>query len=581
MKQLLSDRYSLSKIFSDWTISTAQFLIPLMIVAAIMNGFLFVRNPNMGADALFYHSAAHNFFGGHGWTHFAGSWAKQEPGYGILSYLIFLVIRDIEYSGMLVSAIAYLLMIPTVWNISNFLFGKRSAMLVSFWVTFWPILISYSFINLTDCVYSFVLFVGFSLYMRVLIGNRNNLNNFLLGFVLGFAYSIREPESLLVAGLVLLSLFLKALIKWIRTKTGTNALRFMREHFLGPFVAALGFFVVFGFYIAFIYFQSGVWSFSIKIDPILQPALNISAPYTSQELPNTTELNQNVTDPEIIPTPSDKTTDVQLWAGITWYEPVFLDLFKNFPEFVSRFTQIVLYVFAIPLALWVMSPNFLKWQKLNWHKVDSRKLSLIIGLVIFSSPAILHLLDSKLHSRYLMQYAIYFLIIAAFFSARLFQMILKRRQMDKSDLWMIVFCLCSLPLFAKLGTPTLIEVFTQPHGHLKLRAAGYWIAENVDEPHEIEIIAPRKAEVAMFYARGKEFPTEISERIASLTLAEIATYINSKKDTYLVLEPLYLSNVPQLLPLWEDPGLAEKHGLTLLVHDSSNRYKIFATSNIP
>jgi len=66
MKQLLPDRYSLTKIFSDWTFSTAQFLIPLMIIAAILNGFLFVRNPNMGADALFYHSAAHNFFDGQG-----------------------------------------------------------------------------------------------------------------------------------------------------------------------------------------------------------------------------------------------------------------------------------------------------------------------------------------------------------------------------------------------------------------------------------------------------------------------------------------------------------------------------------
>ncbi len=577
----ITDRFSLPKVFSDWTISTAQFLIPLMIVAAVINGFLFIRNPNMGADALFYHSAAHNFFDGQGWINFTGSWAKQEPGYGFLSYLIFFIVRDIEYSGMLVSSIAYLLLIPTVWSVANFLFGKRSAMLASFWVTFWPILISYSYINLTDCVYLFVLFVGFSLYMRVLIGNRNNWKNFVLGIVLGLAYSIREPESLLVAGLVLLSLFLKAFKKWIRVKTGTNAFQFMREQFLGPSVAALGFFVVFGFYIAFIYFQSGVWSFSIKIDPILQPALNISAPYTSQELPNTTELNQNVTDPEIIPTPSDKTTDVQLWAGITWYEPVFLDLFKNFPEFVSRFTQIVLYVFAIPLALWVMSPNFLKWQKLNWHKVDSRKLSLILAMVIFSSPAILHLLDSKLHSRYLMQYAIYYLIIAAFLTARLFQIILNHRQKFQSDLWMIVFCLCSLPLFAILGSPNLIDVFTQPHGHLNLRAAGYWIAENVDEPYEIEIIAPRKADVAMFYARGKEFPTDISERIASLSLAEIATYIISEKDTYLVLEPLYLSNVPQLLPLWEDPGLAENYGLTLLVQDYGNHFLIISAKKIP
>ncbi len=565
MKQLLPDRYSLTKIFSDWTFSTAQFLIPLMIIAAILNGFLFVRNPNMGADALFYHSAAHNFFDGQGWINFTGFWARQEPGYGCLSYLIFLIIRDIEYSGMFVSAIAYLLMVPAVWYSANYLFGKRTAMLASFWVTFWPIWISYSYINLTDCVYLFIIFAGFSLFTRLMINNQSKMIYLLLGIVLGLAYSIREPESLLVAGLVLLSLFIKALINWIHAKTGTNAIQLFRKHFVGPSIAALGFLAVLCLYITLIYSQSGVWSFSIKVDPNLNPKQEISEPNTSQ----------------VLQTPTSPNPDVQLWAGISWYDPVFWNIFKNFPEFVSGFTQIVFYLFVIPLALWVMSPYFLKWQKLNWHKIDSRKLSLIIALVIFSSPAILHLLDSKLHSRYLMQYAIYYLILAAFLSERLFKVILNRLQKFQSDLWMIIFCLCTLPVFVTLGSPNLIDVFTQSHGHLKLRAAGIWIADNIDEPHEIGIIAPRKAEVAVFYARGKEFPDKISKNIDSLTLGEIANYLITEKDTYLVLEPFYLHNAPQLEPLWENPGLADAYGLTLLVQDHGNRYKIFTANSIP
>ena len=48
------------------------YLAVLFLAAALMNGFLMLRNPNMGADALKFHSAFHSLVGGKGWRFYTG-----------------------------------------------------------------------------------------------------------------------------------------------------------------------------------------------------------------------------------------------------------------------------------------------------------------------------------------------------------------------------------------------------------------------------------------------------------------------------------------------------------------------------
>lgn len=148
--------------FTGWSINPAQFLIFIILLAALMNSYLFVMNPNMGADALYYHSAFHSVISGRELANDYGD--DWSPGYGLLTYLFYLIIGDIEYSSMLVSSFAYILMIPTTFFAVDYMFGKRSALLATLLITFWPILISFSYVSLSDCVYAFFILFSFALY---------------------------------------------------------------------------------------------------------------------------------------------------------------------------------------------------------------------------------------------------------------------------------------------------------------------------------------------------------------------------------------------------------------------------------
>lgn len=137
-------------------------LLSLVVLAAIMNGFLMIRNPNVGGDALHYLLPIHNLVAGKGYTYGGSPELFYPPGYGIVSYILFLTVKDIELSGMLASALSSLLIIPTTYYTVRFLFGKQYAVLSSFLVTFCPTLLRYSYVNFSDSIFSLFLLLSFS-----------------------------------------------------------------------------------------------------------------------------------------------------------------------------------------------------------------------------------------------------------------------------------------------------------------------------------------------------------------------------------------------------------------------------------
>jgi len=571
-----------TRLFANWSLTPAQFLIPLMILAALMNGYLFIKNPNMGGDALYYHSAVHNFFAGKGWVNFHGVWDKHEPGYGMLSYFIYLLVGDIEYSGMLVSAIAYLLFVPTVYFAVDYLFGKQSAMLAAFWATFWPTILSYSYVNLTDCVYIFVLFLGFSLYTRVLLDKQDYLKSIMLGIILGLAYLIREPESLFVATLAIASLYGIAIQNWIiahrRKKQSFYQIRSM---LIVPSAATLGFLTVFCLYIAFIYVQSGVWSFSTKVDPVIPMAQEVVSDLSGEEISNFANSQEPVPDAEIQTVQVDEKSESQFWGGITWYRPEILNLFRSVYPLVIGLSRMTWHALVVLGILLVIYPFLSTRRILASLRIDAHRQRIMLAFIIFFSPAVLHMLVSRLFERLLMQYAIYLIIVAAFLSTRLLERMLESWGRRYSDQWTFLLCLVTLGLLLTIGSPNLFHAITKPHAHLNIRAAGIWLSENTQNADDAVIIAPKKAEVVSFYAKGKMFPEETSMNLASYTLPEIGEIVNSEEITYLVLEPYYLSNVLPLEFLWNDPLLAEELGLLLLYQDSSDRFQIYTTETSP
>jgi len=563
-------------LLADWAITPAWFLIPLMFVAALMNGYLMIKNPNIGGDALQYHSVFHNFIAGKGWTNYDGVWLPVEAGYGLLSYLFFLVIKDIEYSGMLVSSVSYLAMIPTTYLAVKYLFGKRSALLASFLIAFWPTLLSYSYINLTDSVFTFLLLLGFLLYSRVLLGNRSVLGEIFLGFVLGLAYLTREPEGFFVSILVLLSLFLLSLWYWIRYRRGAETVYSWHTFFLTLRVGAFGFLIILFANSIFIYTQTGIWSISIKTMGD-QKALSVTVPLT--DVTEFFEANhQSILDEDVN---TSNANNVDLFAMVRQYMPLIVNPLTTVDELAFALARVNAHAF-VPLALlWGVFP-FLSKNSLNISLYFvPRKLKKLLAFAIFASPIILHaMLPNRYDNRYVMAYSVFVIIGASVLSVKFLDTMFGSWGRDNSDIGLLLLCFLALIASLFFGSPTLPQVLTEPHDHRGLRAAGIWLSDHVQEPQNLNIITTKKGAVILFYASGKTFEMGRSLSGTSLTLEEISSLIKSREYDYLVLEPQYIAASGKLLSLWDNPELAQGYGLFLLYKDSSGLFQVYAGSSI-
>jgi len=69
-----------SRKFEQWRILPNRFLAVLLTLAAMINVYLMIRNPNIGNDALWFHSSFHNLVAGKGWGNMYLSSLIVEPG---------------------------------------------------------------------------------------------------------------------------------------------------------------------------------------------------------------------------------------------------------------------------------------------------------------------------------------------------------------------------------------------------------------------------------------------------------------------------------------------------------------------
>ena len=595
---------------SNWSAKRAQILSALLIIAVLMIGFLFYKNPNMGGDALQYHSAFHNLLAGKGWHTYDGSWARVDPGFGMLSYVFFLIFGDIEYSGMLVSAVSYLLMIPLTYSIVDFIFGKRTALLATFLVTFYPTLVSYSYVNLTDTTFTFFLLLGFSLFSRILLdratiqakkemtlkkgalrgGQRPQASPFLgkfllLGLILGIAYLIRAAEGLLVAGLVLVSLFFFAVVDQPPGERKPRPVDSLFQRFLAPGMTGLFFAIIALPYVALIHTQTGVWTFTARIQPVAdasaaQEVSNVTAPQSESSI----TLSQDAPGAKAtqMSPPTDTAQKTQYIRVLDAYGPSLKNIVKNVDILIERLVGMNLHT-LVPLALlWFIYP-FLSTKKLFIQPAQNpRRLRILLAFVVFSSPVLIHLSIPALHSnRWLLQYSVYILFAVAFLTVRFMERILESLGKRLSDVWVMLICLVSVGASLGFGSPTLFEALTTPHAHLSLRAAGLWLGERVQEPENLDIIAPRKGGVALFYASGKTFTMGTSQNVASMTMQEIGNLVNAGKANYLLLDNHYMYESPQLESLWTNPNLAQEVGLSLLHREKDDLFQIYTGAVSP
>ena len=584
---------------SHWSLKPHQFFIPLLLCAALMNGFLFVNNPNMGGDAMLYHSAFHNLMSGIGWYEFDGSWAQVDPGYGMLSYLFFLIFRDIEFSGMIVSSLAYLLMIPTVFCTAHSMFGKKVAFLASVSIAFFPVLVSYSHINLSDCVFTFFLFLSFSLFSKILLDKATVLTHALLGVSLGLAYLIRAVEGLLVAGLVIIYLLVQGVIKMKRTtKEEQSAFRAVFKTQIPPLATSIMFATIALPFIIIFHTQTGFWTFSARIMPIIEKTSLI---VDNEVISSTPTGKSNATDTVIVDPQMDprntETVIVETPQTQTYrmsHQPNIIIILKNTPKLIRGLVRITSFAF-IPLALLCTAFPFLSnlsEKELFVEKIRAqlrpapRRTRKLLSLAIFSSPVLIHLSVGALHTeRWLMQYSIYLLIFIACLTASFLESILKALKWKHIEIWVILLCLITVAASFGLTSPTLFSTLANQHCHLGLRAAGFWIKDHEQEPTDIKIMAPGKGPVALFYANGGNFAMGNRLRMNSMsietdipleeTLKNIGEVLNSGGVDYLVLDNCYTHTKGDLWRLWDNPDLAQIYGYSLLHQDSDGLFQIY------
>ncbi|MEW6406227.1 MAG: glycosyltransferase family 39 protein [Chloroflexota bacterium] len=563
---------------SHWSLEYNQLLIPLLLSAALMNGFLFSNNPNMGNDSMLYHSAFHNFVSGKGWQAYDGSWARVDPGYGMLSYLVFLIVRDIEFSGMIVSSLAYILMIPAVFSTVRFLFGGKTAILASFLTTFFPVLVSYSYINLSDCAFTFFALLSFSLFVRILLGNSTLLTHALLGLTLGMAYLIRAAEGLLVAGFVILYLFVQGMIRLKHAQKGERSAfdKVFKSQILQTTTGIL-FAIIALPYIIFIHAQTGVWTFSARLLPVGEVA---QSPVDDEAITSTPQTDS--TTPAVI---SDDSTNgsADFWGT---YQPSVLNIINNIRYLAARLFKINLHAFT-PLALLCAAVPFLPEKKLFMKKIsalvkpDPRKARILLSLTIFSSPVLIHLALASIHAdRWLMQYSIYILIMVALLTIRFLESMWETLAWKHVEIWVILLCLITVVASLGLNSPSLYETLTARHAHLGLRAAGLWLHEHAKDPANLNILAPRKGSVALFYASGKQFTMGSSldtntDMPPEEALEGIGSLLNHGGIDYMILDDVYTHTKGPLVPLWNDPDLAQIYRFSLLHRDSADRFQIY------
>ena len=598
--------------FSRWWLEKVWILVMLIILAALMSGFLFYMNPNIGGDALQYHSAFHNFIQGNRWHIYDGSWARVDPGYGMLSYVFFLFIRDIEISGMLVSVVAYLLMIPVMFSAVDFIFGKRTALLASFLITFYPTLISYSYINLTDVVFTFFLLLGFLLYTRVLLGKHTPVasqnfgecrtgcqpvlryapsfsrryhtpaKNALLGLVLGVAYLIRAAEGLMVAGLALAGLLIIGMVDWSREEKPPRSFGSLaKKHIFPPGVAIFVFLLISLPYVLLIRDQAGVWSFTARIKPVTTASQAATGASVSQAASSpTADGEAESLSPPATPLPA-AAQQPRFLGAIEAYSPNLKNLAAKTSKMLVLFWEMNSHA-LLPLGILGAVYPFLGDRKLFAKvSITSFERRILLALGVFSSPAIIHFLVSALHSnRWMLQYSAYILIGIAFLTIRFLERFLESVGSKRFDLGVVLVCLITLAASWVAGSPTLVEVFTTPHAHLGLRSAGLWLHDNVQDPGNLNILAPKKGAVALFYASGKSFSMGESTN-ATMPLEDISALLEGGDADYLLLDNHYVQNFGALKPLWDNPALGADYGLDLLFSDPRGLFQIYESSASP
>ena len=617
----------------------AALLLSLMCCAAIMSFNLIQRNPNVTGDGLQYTSVVFNWLQGYGYKNLPNMSWLTEPGYGLLTYAVNIIVNNIELAGMLVSLIAYVLLIPAVYFCTKAISSRFAASIAALLVTFYPYLLTFSWLNLTDSAYTFFLFISFFAAVRLLYVEHKWLSAVMMGLFLGYAALIR-PEGYGVAVLSILAIFL--IQAWVYAKQKEKKVTKLIQTWKYT-VASLFLFLLMTLpFLFFIHQLSGVWVISPKISNLVTPsqpsnaselptfmAENAISITTAGAMPQLNSTNQTAANDEqntAAPMSSAAPTDSKKPA-LNVLPLTFSRIGENMMLWWSYFCMMCLQP-AFPLAVLALllagikliditfsnnkqqktsnpkaknrsrhqsSHHFLKepyHQLEKALKPENKPMGLLIKLLplffaYFSIAAVY--LTTNLMYRYFLPYMMYIIILLSILTALITEKLFLR--LNIKPYWVgfvIVGVLYGFSL-TQIGTSYLAEKFSLPnmisipqamqikHLNLGARAAGLWMRDNLSIDKDIFIASSKNTQNGCYLILFQVFHRKfpIQGRCVSAYNQEQIQLFLQAGGDYYILDNDSINYVNDIYPLWENPNLAEHYGLALVYQDDLRTFQIY------
>lgn len=556
----------------------AALLAGLVALAAALALPLFLNNPNVGSDSLRCLLPMHNFMAGQGYTISGAAHLTYPPGFGILAYLVFLLARDIEMSGMIVNLASYLLLTPLLYLCGRQAFGRAAGLLAAFLAATGPYYLKYSWVNFTDLPFAVFLLLSFYLCLRVMEAGPAPWRGPLLGLGLGYAYLVR-PEGFQIAGLVVAGLGLLALLAWRGHPWAPPAWPRAPRVLLTPLWVGLAFMLLAGPYLLFLHEHTGRWTISTKF----RQTLIVYGEGVVDGF-DTRAMERREASPllnEAVPLSMPGYIRQQGWKFP-------LRVWRNLLD-EARLLIKMAYPALLPalvLGLWALVRRRRERGNHSGPLITPRGVRLAGAMLVFVSP-LAGLLIFYINDRFLLGYSLFGLLLLAGLNAWLLERLLPP---GRRMLGLGLVALAGLISVSGLGQTllpglprplrpplALTEILAERHANAGVRAAGLWLASQGMGGGRFVVAGVKKLETFIFYAKGQDpnVGLPLATLQASHTLEQVAAMLKEGRADFLMLDQHYVHSYPALRRLWQDPGLADGLGIKLWHADPGGRFMLF------
>ncbi len=535
----------------------------LAVLAAVSAGLRVWTEPNIGSDSLLYLIPVHNLLAGNGYSYMGETQLLMPPGFGVLAYVVFLVVRDIELSGMLVSAISAVLTIPIVFSIVARIAGDRAGWVGAFLVTCWPTMVKYAHVNYSDLAFALFLVLTARLYLAAWLGEASLPGHVLLGVGLGFNCLIR-PEGALVAVLALGSLAVRV---WRRARElDPDALRGRAQPLSRVCLAALMTVIVVFPYAWFLHRETGHWTLSTKlgVNLVVGESVVDGEDALEQKLAESANLER---------------TGLFVYIGSQGSRMI-LRVWRNLLMEVGQLVKITLHGLLLLVLIGGFSVRRLGGARACMVAARAWGVPFSVTFVVFMSPLPVYLLFFIL-DRFLLPYAVLALSAIAVVVGAWLNECERDRPLSRAAAAVpltagVLVAMSAVLLPLPSPWPSLPAEWARAHGHRGLRAAGLWLARSGARIEEITVWAPGKGDVVLFYASGKAAPRGHQRKVLStMSVRDIVDGMDTRAPAYLVVDRYYGPGKPELWRLWTDAALAEREGLRVVFEADDRSVKIF------